>query len=49
MKGAKNIWIKTFNKVYEEDQDEQQAMDLAWSKVNDKYFQDSNGKWKKRK
>ena len=35
--GARNLWIRTFNAVYEETKDENQARQAAWRQVKNKY------------
>lgn len=35
--GARNLWIRVFNAVYEETKDENQARQAAWKQVKDKY------------
>ncbi len=35
--GARNLWIRTFNAVYEETKDEEQARKAAWHQVKEKY------------
>lgn len=35
--GARTIWIRTFNSVYEETKDEDKARQAAWSAVKNKY------------
>jgi len=47
--GARNIWINTFNAVFNETKDENKARSAAWKNVEDKYFKDSDGNWKKKK
>ena len=42
--GAKRIWIKTFNTVYEQTKDEDQARQAAWRNVKLKYKK-LNDKW----
>jgi cation transport regulator len=46
--GGQIIWLKTFNSVYEETKDEEQAIRVAWSKVKEKYHKNSDGKWVKK-
>jgi len=52
--GAKRIWIKTFNTVYEQTKDEDQARQAAWrnvklkyKKVNDKWVRKTRGELEK--
>lgn len=47
--GARNLWIRTFNRVLEETGDENLARRSAWSNVKKRYFKDSDGTWKRRK
>jgi cation transport regulator ChaB len=47
--GARNLFIRTFNRILEETGDENLARRSAWSNVKKRYFKDSDGTWKKRK
>jgi len=47
-KGARNIWIRTFNKIYEETKDEDKARQGAWRNVKLEYKKDKNDKWVKK-
>ncbi|MDD4352385.1 MAG: ChaB family protein [Candidatus Gracilibacteria bacterium] len=44
--GARNLWIRTFNAVYEETKDETKARQAAWHIVKGKYHKDGD-KWVK--
>ena len=45
--GARNLWIRTFNAVYEETKDESKARQAAWHAVKGKYHKDGD-KWVKK-
>ena len=45
--GARNLWIRTFNTVYEETGDENKARQAAWNNVKNKYKKVGN-KWVKK-
>ena len=44
--GARNLWIRTFNAVYEETKDETKARQAAWHTVKTKYHKEGD-KWVK--
>jgi len=47
--GARTIWINTFNTVFNETKDENKSRAAAWKNVENKYYKDSDGNWKKKK
>lgn len=46
--GARNLWIRTFNKVLEETNNEDTARKSAWNNVKKQYKKNSDGNWVKR-
>jgi len=47
--GAKLLWLRTFNAIFNESHDESKARKLAWYQVKLKYFKDADGIWKRKK
>lgn len=47
--GAKNLYIRIFNRVYKETKDENKARIAAWSAVKQKYEKQPDGIWKRKK
>jgi len=46
--GAQLIWLRTFNAIYKETGDEDQARQGAWAQVKTKYRKSNDGKWVKK-
>lgn len=47
--GGQIIWLRVFNSIFEETKDEDRARRSAWNAVKEKFYKDTDGKWKKKK
>lgn len=47
--GAKNLWIRIFNRNYKETNNENKARIAAWSAVKQRYEKQPDGTWKRKK